>query len=57
MQKMYNNKKSVNTFSEARNIVLKTERDEFMIERKKKKLVKVGVVGEIFVKSILELSQ
>lgn len=34
---MYNNKKSVNTFSEARNIVLKTERDEFMMERKKKK--------------------
>lgn len=37
MQKMYKNKKSVNTFSEARNIVLKTERDEFMMERKKKK--------------------
>ena len=37
MQKMYNNKKSVNTFSEARNIVLKTERDEFNMERKKKK--------------------
>ena len=37
MQKMYNNKKSVNTLSEARNIVLKTERDEFMMERKKKK--------------------
>jgi len=34
---MYNNKKSVNTFIEARNIVLKTERDEFMMERKKKK--------------------
>lgn len=34
---MYNNEKSVNTFSEARNIVLKTERDEDMIERKKKK--------------------
>lgn len=34
---MYNNKKSVNTLSEARNIVLKTERDEFMMERKKKK--------------------
>lgn len=37
MQKMYNNKKSVNTFSKARNIVLKTERDEFNMERKKKK--------------------
>ena len=34
---MYKNKKTVNTFSEARNIVLKTERDEFMMERKKKK--------------------
>lgn len=34
---MYKNKICVNTFSEARNFVLKTERDEFMMERKKKK--------------------
>lgn len=37
MQKMYNNKNIVNTFSEARNIVLKTERDEFNMQTKKKK--------------------
>lgn len=34
---MYNNKILVNTFIEARNIVLKTERDEFNMERNKKK--------------------
>ena len=33
---MYNNKILVNTFIEARNFVLKTERDELNMERKKK---------------------
>ena len=37
IQEMYNNKILVNTFIEARNIVLKTERDELNMERKKKK--------------------